>query len=124
MLYRDVLRDERCQAALDQRLDAAISRPWTVEPGGGETRDSEAAEALAEQLSLIDFDAVSRQLLHGVWNGYAIAEALWSRSESRVLLDELIVRAPDRFIWSAEGEALLAHGKRAAGRGIAPPANS
>ena len=33
-IYRDTLRDERCQAALDQRLDAAIARPWTVEPGG------------------------------------------------------------------------------------------
>ena len=107
LLYRDVLRDERCQAALDQRLDAAVSRPWTVEPGGDEARDVEAAEALAEQLKLQDFDAVCRQLLHGVWFGYAIAEAIWRRDESRVLLDKLIVRAPDRFRWSPAGEPLL-----------------
>ena len=107
LLYRDVLRDERCQAALDQRLDAAVSRPWTVEPGGEEANDGKAADDLAEQLKLLDFDAVSRQLLHGVWYGYAIAEAIWSRDESRVVLDELIVRAPDRFRFSPAGEPLL-----------------
>ena len=52
-------------------------------------------------------DAVSRQLLHGVWYGYAIAEALWAREADRVVLDRLVVRAPDRFRWSAEGQPLL-----------------
>ena len=106
-VYRDTLRDERCQAALDQRLDAAISRPWEVEPGGEDERDRMAAEDLAAQLKVIDFDAVCRQLLHGVWYGYAIAEAMWSREESRVVLGDLIVRSPDRFRWSPEGAPLL-----------------
>ena len=106
-IYRDILRDERCQAALDQRLDAAISRPWSVEPGGEESRDRDAAEDLAAQLKTLDFDTICRQLLHGVWYGYAIAEAIWSRDESRIVLADLIVRAPDRFRWSPAGEPLL-----------------
>ena len=106
-IYRDILRDERCQAALDQRLDAAIARPWTVEPGGDTPEDRAAADDLARQLAGIGFDAVSRQLLHGVWYGYAIAEALWARDADRVVLDRLVVRAPDRFRWSAEGQPLL-----------------
>ena len=106
-IYRDTLRDERCQAALDQRLDAAIARPWTVEPGGDAPEDRAAADDLARQLAGIGFDAVSRQLLHGVWYGYAIAEALWAREADRVVLDRLVVRAPDRFRWSAEGQPLL-----------------
>ena len=106
-IYRDILRDERCQAALDQRLDAAIARPWTVEPGGDAAQDRAAADDLARQLAGVGFDAVSRQLLHGVWYGYAIAEALWARDADRVALDRLVVRAPDRFRWSAEGEPLL-----------------
>ena len=105
--YRDILRDERCQAALDQRLDAAIARPWTVEPGGDGPNDRAAADHLARQLEGVGFDAVSRQLLHGVWYGYAIAEALWARADDRVVLDRLAVRAPDRFRWSAEGQPLL-----------------
>ena len=106
-IYRTTLRDERCQAALDQRLDAAISRPWEVEAGGEDERDRNAADDLKMQLEAIDFDAVCRQLLHGVWYGYAIAEALWRREESRIVLGDLIVRAPDRFRWSPEGLPLL-----------------
>ena len=106
-VYRTTLRDERCQAALDQRLDAAISRPWTVEAGGEEDRDRQAADDLEAQLKAIDFDAICRQLLHGVWYGYAIAEANWQRSESRIVLGNLIVRAPDRFRWSPEGLPML-----------------
>ena len=106
-IYRDILRDERCQAALDQRLDAAIARPWTVEPGGDAPQDRAAADDLARQLAGVGFDAVSRQLLHGVWYGYAIAEALWARDAERVVLDRLVVRAPDRFRWSADGAPLL-----------------
>ena len=106
-IYRDTLRDERCQAALDQRLDAAIARPWTVEPGGDGAHDRAAADDLARQLADAGFDAVCRQLLHGVWYGYAVAEALWAREGAQVVLDRLIVRAPDRFRWSAEGTPLL-----------------
>ena len=106
-IFRDTLRDERCQAALDQRLDAAIARPWTVEPGGDGAHDRAAADELARQLADAGFDAVCRQLLHGVWYGYAIAEALWAREGAQVVLDRLIVRAPDRFRWSAEGTPLL-----------------
>ena len=106
-IYRDTLRDERCQAALDQRLDAAIARPWTVEPGGERPADRAAADDLARQLADMGFDAVCRQLLHGVWYGYAVAEALWAREGARVVLDRLVVRAPDRFLWSADGLPLL-----------------
>ena len=106
-IYRDILRDERCQAALDQRLDAAIARPWTVEPGGERAQDRAAADDLARQLADAGFDAVCRQLLHGVWYGYAVAEALWARDAQRVVLDRLVVRAPDRFRWSDEGAPLL-----------------
>ena len=106
-VYRDTLRDERCQAALDQRLDAAISRPWEVEAGGDDPSDEAAAEDLKMQLEAIDFDAICRQLLHGVWYGYAVAEAIWSREDRRIVLADLIVRAPDRFRWSPEGEPLL-----------------
>ena len=119
-IYRDTLKDERCQAALDQRLDAAISRPWEVEPGGDDERDKAAAEDLKMQLEAIDFDATCRQLLHGVWYGYAVAEAIWSRDEGRIVLADLIVRAPDRFRWSPEGEPLLRTERTPLGEAVPP----
>ena len=119
-IYRTTLRDERCQAALDQRLDAAISRPWEVEAGGEEDSDRKAAEDLEAQLKHLDFDAICRQLLHGVWYGYAVAEALWTREESRVVLGDLIVRAPDRFRWSPDGAPLLRSERNAYGEELPP----
>ena len=106
-IYRQTLRDERCRAALDQRLDAVVSKAWEVEPGGEDDVDRAAAESLDEQLRRIDFERASRQLLHGVWYGYSIAEAIWTQEESRVALEDLCVRAPDRFRWTAEGAPLL-----------------
>ena len=119
-VYRTTLRDERCQAALDQRLDAAISRPWEVEAGGEDDRDRQAAEDLEAQLKGVDFDAICRQLLHGVWYGYAAGEAIWQREDSRVALADLIVRAPDRFRWSPEGTPMLRNEQNAFGMEVPP----
>ena len=120
-LYRDTLRDERCQAALDQRLDAAVARPWEVRPGGKRSRDKKAADMLADQLAAIDFDAICRRLLHGVWYGYAVAEAIWVPQAGGVGIADITVRAPDRFCWDAAGALQLR--TRAAPRGApVPPA--
>ena len=105
--YRNVLRDERCSAALEQRLNAAISKPWEVEPGGEDAVDKAAAEDLAEQLKAIPFDETCRQLLHGVWFGWAVGEAMWARDGNRVVIEDLVVRSLDRFTWSTQGELLL-----------------
>ncbi|MCY4431145.1 MAG: DUF935 family protein [Rhodospirillales bacterium] len=107
LLYRDTLRDERAMAALDQRLHAAVSRPWEVEPGGEREIDRTAAAHLEGQLRGLDFDSICRQLLHGVWYGYAVAEAIWARSGNSVIIKDLKVRAPDRFRWSVDNELLL-----------------
>ena len=104
--YRQTLRDERCSAALDQRLNAAIATPWEVMPGGEEAADIAAAEHLAAQLERLDFARICRQLLHGVWYGWAVAEAIYARP-GLIELDNLIVRSPDRFWWAPDGELLL-----------------
>lgn len=119
-VHRATLRDERCMAALDQRLDAAISRPWRVLPGGTMRRDRMAAEDLEDQLRALDFDAACRQLLHGVWYGLAVAEAIWRPDGARVVLDRLCVRAPDRFRWAADGTLLLRTWTHPRGEPVAP----
>ncbi len=118
--YRDILRDERCQAALDQRLDAVTSRLWTVEPGGESSADEAAAEGLKEMLEAIDFDPVCRQLLHSVWFGYAVAEVLWARDGSRVVIDAIKVRAPERFCWDVDMNLMLRTRSKPRGEPVPP----
>ena len=119
-LYRDVLRDERAYAALSQRLDAAIAVPWEVQPGGSMDRDRMAAASLLEQIQAIPFDAVCRQMLHAIWYGYAVAEAIWAPDGARVRLANLCVRAPDRFRWSVSGELMLRSRGFPTGRAVPP----
>ena len=106
-LYRDTLRDEQAYATLQQRLDAAIAVPWEVQPGGELRRDKQAADDLRGQLRALDFDSISRQMLFGIWFGFAVAEAIWAQEGSRVRLADLRVRAPDRFRWERDREMLL-----------------
>ncbi len=106
-IYRQTLRDERCAAALDQRLNAAVSTPWEVEPGGDAEIDKAAAEDLQEQLGELDFPRICRQLLHGVWYGWAVGEVMWMRDGGRIRVGDIKVRSPDRFWWSVDGQLLL-----------------
>lgn len=119
-LYRETLRDERCMAALDQRLNASISTPWEVEPASDDATDVAAAEDLAMQLEGLEFARICRQLLHGVWYGWSVGEAMWGRDESRVTLANIVVRSLDRFWWSADGELLLRTWDRPEGERVPP----
>ena len=117
-LYRIARRDEQVGACWDQRIEAAASLPWRVEPGGEAAADIEAADALRAQLESFDFQKSARQMIHAVWNGYSVAEVMWAPEGGMVGLADIRVRAPDRFGWSAEGWPRLRSGKM---RGPAPP---
>ncbi len=120
-LYRDTLRDERVQAALDQRLDAVVSRPWTVEPGGPARRDRIAAEDLQEQFAEIGFNRACRQMAHGaIWYGYSLAEALWEREGGRVRIVAWRPRAPDRFLFGVDAKPLLCTPSKPLGEPLPP----
>ena len=101
------LTDPHARAVLDQRLDAGTAAPLEVEPGGTGRRDRIAAEDLAGQLEAIEIDRVSRELLHAVWYGYAIAECLWEIDGGRARLADLKVRDPARFRFRPDGTPLL-----------------
>ena len=105
--YRRTLADEQVYSTLNQRLDAAIAVPWTVKPGGTMRRDKTAAEALKEQLEALDFDKACRQMLFGIFFGYAAGEVIWSMDGARIGIADIRARATDRFRWSRDNELLL-----------------
>ena len=117
--YRRTLADEQVHSTLSQRLDAAIAVDWTVEPGGTKRRDRQAAESLHEQLDALDFNRICRQMLFGVYYGYAVGEALWAVDGARIVLADVRVRAPDRFRWDAEG-LMLRTWERPRGEPVGP----
>ena len=119
-LYRETLRDERAQSALDQRLDALVAKPWAVEAGGDGRRDRRAAEDLEAQLDGIAFNDIYRRLAHATWYGYSVGEMLWRRDGARVVVDDVRVRAAERFRWRPDGTLLLLTSMRPSGTPVPP----
>ena len=114
------LADPHARAVLDQRLDAVVAAPLDIEPGGAMRRDRQAADDLAQQMGAIEIDRVCRELLHAVWYGYAVAEAIWEIDGPRVRLADLRVRDPARFRWSVDGTPLLVTREQPRGAAVAP----
>ncbi|WP_420012034.1 phage portal protein family protein [Tateyamaria sp.] len=98
-LLEITLGDPKVRACLGQRLDAGTAAPLEVKPGGPMRRDRQAAEDLGEQLACLEIDRITRELLHGIWFGYAVAECIWEIEGSRVRLADLRVRAPSVLRW-------------------------
>jgi phage gp29-like protein len=96
-LYREVLRDDHVKAALTQRIQSVIARPWEVKAGGKRAVDKAAAEFLAEQLEAVRWDDITAKMLYGVFYGFAVAEVMWGTDGRHVTLADIKVRDRRRF---------------------------
>ena len=115
------LTDTKVRALLGQRLDAGVAAPLEIEPGGTARRDRMAAEDLAEQLSALEIDRITRELLHAIWYGYAIAECIWQIEGNRVRIADLRIRHPSVLNWDPLTlEPLLVTRQRPAGQPLPP----
>lgn len=114
-LYREVLRDDHVKAALTQRIQAVIARPWEVKPGGPRAIDKQAAEFLSEQLNRLRWDDITTQMLYGVFYGHAVAEVLWGSDGRRVTIEAIKVRDRRRFGYDGAGRLRLKTAKNPQG---------
>ena len=120
-LLEVTLGDPKVRACLGQRLDAGTAAPLEVRPGGAMRRDRQAAEDLDGQLSCLEIDRITRELLHGIWFGHAIAECIWEIDGGRVRLADLRVRSPEVIRWDPiTHEPLLLTRQTPAGQPLPP----
>ena len=106
-LFEATLADTHVRAMLSQRLDAGVAPPLEIEPGGTARRDRLAAEDLVDQMEAIGIDRITRELLHAIWYGYAVAEAIWDIDGCRVRLADLRVRDPRIIRWDTRTQEPL-----------------
>lgn len=106
-IYEDILRDDNVRAGVNQRIYGIIARPWEVTAGGKRDVDQAAAEFIKEQINALEFDNITLQMLHGTFYGFSVAEAIWARDGSRVVLDDIFVRNRRRFAFDGEGNLRL-----------------
>ncbi|AFL76223.1 DUF935 domain-containing protein [Thiocystis violascens] len=95
--YRQILSDAQVGATLQQRRLALLRTEWQVIPGGETRVDRQAAALIEETLERIRWDAVCAGMHYGVFYGHAVAECLWAREGSRIVLDAVRVRDRARF---------------------------
>ena len=113
--YPDLLRDDQVHACFQQRRLAVVSTKWSVEPGGEDSEDKRAAEALNDNLQALQFDDICDQMLYGVFYGRGVAEVIWELDGSLVRIADIRPRDPFRFRHDAKRRLLLQEGM-AAGR--------
>lgn len=106
-LYKEVMRDDTVKSTFQQRRLSVIASSWDVEPGANDAQSKAAAEALKANLQAINFDAITDQMLYGVFYGYAVAEVMWGVNDGLITIDAVKVRDRDRFRFTYLGELFL-----------------
>lgn len=106
--YDQVRVDPQVWSTLQQRRDAVASREWEVAPGDDEDeRSVMAAGELKDELELLDFDAITRQMHWGLFYGYAVAEMMWEIRGNRFAIGDIKVRRARRFGFDVDGRLML-----------------
>lgn len=106
-VYREVLRDDQCKSAWQQRTDAVVQASWEVKSGGESAVDKSAADFIRENLQSIEFDRATRGMHFGVWYGHAVGECMWELRENKVWLSEVNVRDRGRFAYDVHNRLVL-----------------
>jgi phage gp29-like protein len=105
--YAPVLRDDQVRACLAQRIARVTAKEWYVEPGGDTEQDRAAAADLEKNLRRLDFDSVTKLMLHGIFFGYSVAEVIWRLDGGQVAIGGVKVRDRARFMFGRDGALRL-----------------
>lgn len=106
-IYREVLRDDQCKSAWQQRSDAVIEAPWEVKPASESAADKSAADFIKENLDSLEWDLANRGMHFGVWYGHAVGECMWELREGKVWLQDVKVRDRSRFAYDIHNKLVL-----------------
>lgn len=106
-IYAPVSRDDQVKAVFGTRRAAVTAREWYVEAGGEEPADQAAADALRENLAVVNFDDATDKMLFGLLHGYAVAEVMWGEKAGRIVIEDIHVRDRARFGFGKSGELRL-----------------
>ncbi len=107
LIYEQVYSDPEVKSTLNQRQLAVTQCEWQVDAGGDRPIDEEAAEFMRQQLHKVGWDNVTSKMHFGLFYGYAVAEIIYKREGSRVVIDAIKVRNRRRFRYGKEGDLRL-----------------
>lgn len=98
-IYDDIERDAFAFAVINKRKMAVVSFPWEVDPASTSLKDRKAAELVKTQLTAINFDKLTLDLLDANLKGFAICEVIWATDGSHIYIEKVIPRNQRRFVF-------------------------
>ena len=98
-IYDDIERDAFAHAVIHKRKMAVVSYPWQVDPASNALKDKKAAELVKAQLTAINFDKLTMDLLDAVLKGFSIGEVVWNSNGSEIYIERVIPRNQRRFVF-------------------------
>lgn len=98
-IYDDIERDAFAFAVINKRKMAVVSFPWDVQPATNAPLDCKAAELVKAQLTSINFDKLTLDLLDANLKGFSICEVVWKTDGSQISIDKVIPRNQRRFVF-------------------------
>lgn len=96
-IYKELLRDDQVASVWQQRRLALTSCETIIEPGAEDAASKAAAEALKEDIALINWDDITDKALYAVFYGWGVSEVIWRAGAERVQFDRVVVRERARF---------------------------
>lgn len=96
-LYESVELDCFAFSQLQKRKLALIGKPWQVKSASPAPRDKRAARIVEEQLTALDFDRITLDLLDATLKGYSVAEVMWEAMDNQLVATEVRARGQRRF---------------------------
>lgn len=96
--YKELERDTKICAALEQRITTAVEHPWHVEPGGTDDIDIRAADMVREHLEALDSPSP-------IVADYALIEEMDSYDQLEASFADALLMgfAAGEIIWTPEG---------------------
>ncbi len=101
-VYDELLRDDQVASTFQQRRLAVVSRELVVEAGADDAASQAAADLLREVIDRLPFDEITDKMLYGIFYGWAVAEVIWAREGSRIVIDAIKVRDRRHFRWDRD----------------------
>lgn len=101
-IYDDIERDAFAYAVINKRKMAVVSFPWEVDPASNSLRDRKAAELVKAQLTAINFDKLTLDMLDAILKGFSVGEAVWNSDGNQIYVERVIPRNQRRFVFTEE----------------------
>ncbi len=106
-IYDEIERDTHAWAVLQKRKKVLIAREWTVEPGGEDQIDLDAAEFIEAQLKTLPYDRICEDMLDATLKGFSVSEIVWKRDGNYIVPDKIVSHDQRRFVFDLEWKLRL-----------------